>query len=45
MTYKRPDTVKDLKRRIVGDSLERKRLLTRLIKLIRDEERAKLESK
>jgi hypothetical protein len=38
--YKRPETIKSLKKAIVGDSLERKRLLEKLIKLVREEERS-----
>jgi len=37
------DTIQVLKRRIVGDSLDRKRDLDKLLRVVRDEEREKVE--
>lgn len=39
----KPATIKSVKRELVGDSIERKRLVDKLIKLVRAEERAKIE--
>lgn len=38
---KTPDTIASLKRSIVGDSLERRKQLDKLIRMVRAEEQAK----
>ena len=45
MTYlrqRRPKTTQQLRKAIIGDSLERKKALEKLLKIVREEERAAL---
>ena len=39
--YRKTDTITGLRRLIVADSIDKDRLMTKLIKLVREDERAK----